>query len=158
MAGSLKSLSEPNLKTKIIPVTCHVCQRPLLILRHEREFVRDPVLDRKDLILVRRKVGRVRNAQIVIYLPPNREPRRRIDLPARDQRVDLKNVEAKKLVGRLTDRIINYSVSDHLGSRIDAGLSKRRYTALGICEVAGRNERDDIRLRQRRARTNGCGH
>ena len=69
-----ESLSDPDLKTKIVAVARDVAQRPLLILSHKRQLVRHAILERQHLILILRQVGRIGHTQVVIDLPTDRQP------------------------------------------------------------------------------------
>src|SRR5205823_14930069 len=88
-----ESLPEPNLKTEIIVLRPQRVDRALLILRDEREPVGDAVFEREHLILLGRHVGRIREQQVAVDLPPDRQTRRGTRAPApRDQRIDLEAV------------------------------------------------------------------
>src|SRR5204863_90301 len=52
----------------------------------------------------------------------------------------------------LAERRVDDRIGQDLCGRIDARLCERRNSAVGVCKVAGRDQRDDIRLRKRRAR------
>ena len=91
-----KSPPKSNLKSEIVFPARHVGQRPLFILRYERQLVRNPVLECKYLVLVLRKIRRIGDPQIPVDLPPDRQPGRRIESLARNDRVDLENVESKQ--------------------------------------------------------------
>src|SRR5205085_11014552 len=96
---SSESLPEANLKTEIVVLRSDGIDRALLILRDEREPIRDAIFERDDLVLLGRHVGRIGQRQIAIDLPADREPRRRACAAAPgDERIDLEAVQAEQLV------------------------------------------------------------
>ena len=128
-----KTPSKANLKTKIIAIARHIAQASLFVLRDERKLVRNAIFERQHLILFLRKIRRIGNAQIVVDLPPDGKPCRRIAEPiARDYRIDLEYIEPEKPVRCPSCRIVDDRIREHLSRRVEAALRKRRDTRFGI--------------------------
>src|SRR5258708_40237401 len=83
---------ESRFKAKVVAITRDVCELPLLVTCDEGQLVRHAIFECEDLILVLRKICRVRHAQVVVDLSPDRQPRRRAICLSGDERVDLKNI------------------------------------------------------------------
>jgi hypothetical protein len=128
----LKSLSKPNLKTKIVAILGNVAQRSLLVLGHERKLIRNPVFESQYLILIRRKIRRVCYPQIIVDLPTDRQTCRWVQLPARNVRVDFEYVQAEKPVCRPSRRIVDDGIRQNIGGRVYTGLCQCLNSGFGI--------------------------
>ena len=142
-----KSPPKPDLKSEIVFPARHIGQRPLFVLRDERQLVRNPVLERENLVLVLRQVRRIRDAKVVVDLPADRQPRRRIETLARDDRVDLEDIQPEQAICGLADRIVDYRVGQDLGRSVETGLGERRNAGIRVRQTARRDQRDHVRLR-----------
>src|SRR5438067_1408426 len=144
-------LPEPKLEVEVVAARAQRVGRALLVLRDEGESVADAVLDGDDLVRLARHVCRVRECEVAVYLTTDREPRRRA-LPAAtgDDGVELESVKSEKLVGRALHGRVNERVRQEARRRAESGLRDRGSAFGARREVARRDERDHVGLRQRR--------
>ena len=108
-----KPSSKPNLKTEVVVARSQLPRRCLLILRNEKQPVRNAILERQYLIGIRSDVGRISNRKVLV----DSSCRASVAPPASircatNYRIDLKTAQPKSLlVARCAGALISASVS-----------------------------------------------
>ncbi len=102
------------------------------------------------MVRIGRHVRRVGDAQVAVDLSAHGEPRGRARAAAaRDQRIDLESVQAEELVRGALNGLVYKRLCEQARGRADARLRERRLARVVRRQLAARDERHHVGLRQR---------